>query len=79
MRANDLTRMVNQIANFFEAYPEEEAAPLIADHIRSFWARQMRDELAAVLAGDAAATLTPLARRGAEIAVDAGAASAAQR
>ncbi|MHA1555038.1 MAG: formate dehydrogenase subunit delta, partial [Alphaproteobacteria bacterium] len=69
MPADDLTRMANQIADFFASYPEAEAAPLVADHIRKFWARQMREDLAAMLAGEGAAGLTPLARRGAEMAV----------
>ena len=44
-----LVRMANQIAEFFRAYPAEEARAGIADHIRSFWTRVMREELQALV------------------------------
>ena len=37
MQENELTRMANQIAAFFEAYPRAEALEGIAKHIKSFW------------------------------------------
>ncbi|MBP5857522.1 formate dehydrogenase subunit delta [Marivibrio halodurans] len=46
----DLTRMANQIADFFRAYPEAEALDGIAGHIRDFWTRPMRDRLDAHIA-----------------------------
>lgn len=69
MDPGDTVRMVNQIADFFEAYPEEEAVAMVADHIEKFWAPRMRADLAAVLTSDAAATLSSLARKGAARAV----------
>jgi formate dehydrogenase subunit delta len=45
-----LVRMANQIADFFRAYPPEEARAGIADHIASFWTRVMREGLEARIA-----------------------------
>lgn len=45
-----LVRMANGIADFFRAYPAEEARAGIADHIQSFWTRVMRDALQALVA-----------------------------
>lgn len=56
----DLVRMANQIADFFGAYPEEEAVPGIAGHIRDFWTPAMRAGLAAHVAAGGAG-LRPLA------------------
>jgi formate dehydrogenase subunit delta len=44
---NDLVRMANQIADFFQAYPRDEAVVGIAGHIRDFWTYRMREKLAA--------------------------------
>ena len=41
----DLVRMANQIADFFQAYPHDEAVADVAGHIRDFWTYRMRDEL----------------------------------
>ena len=68
MNSNDLVRMANQIAIFFAAYPDDQAAAMVADHINKFWAPRMRDDLAALLADDDGG-LKPLARKGAAIAV----------
>lgn len=65
----DMVRMVNQIADFFAAYPEEKAVPMVADHIRNFWPPGMRADLARLLDMPLAADLKPLARKGAEQAV----------
>lgn len=46
----ELVRMANQIADFFAAYPEDEAVAGIEQHIRDFWTRNMRDEMAAHVA-----------------------------
>jgi formate dehydrogenase subunit delta len=43
MDAGKLARMGNQIADFFRAYPEEEAVAGIRDHIRAFWTPRMRE------------------------------------
>ena len=54
-----LAHMAGQIAAFFKAYPEDEAAASIADHINQFWSKRMREDfLAAFRAGDPA--LDPL-------------------
>ena len=46
----DLVRMANQIADFFEAYPHEEAVAGVAGPIRDIWTYRMRDELSAHIA-----------------------------
>ena len=45
MQENELTRMANQIAAFFEAYPRAEALEGIAKHIQSFWDPRMRKRI----------------------------------
>ena len=45
MRHDDLVRMVNQIAQFFEAYPEMEAVIGVQEHLQKFWDPSMRKEL----------------------------------
>lgn len=47
-----LTRMSNEIAAFFRAYPEEEAVAGIRDHIKAFWTPRMRASLALAVPGD---------------------------
>lgn len=42
-----LTRMANQIARFFAAYGEDEAAKETAAHINAFWEHRMRAGLLA--------------------------------
>ncbi|WP_241666889.1 formate dehydrogenase subunit delta [Muricoccus nepalensis] len=44
-----LARMANQMADFFRAYPAEEARAGIRDHIEAFWTRRMRDALLAMV------------------------------
>jgi formate dehydrogenase subunit delta len=46
MEERDMTRMANQIAAFFEAYPRPEALEGIARHIKNFWDPRMRKKLA---------------------------------
>jgi formate dehydrogenase subunit delta len=46
MNDQDLIRMANQIADYYKAYPQEEAVAGIAAHIRSFWDPRMRAGLA---------------------------------
>lgn len=41
----DLVRMANQIAGYFQSYPQEEAVTETAGHIRSFWEPRMRQRL----------------------------------
>jgi len=45
MNDQDLVRMANQIADYYRAYPEDEAVAGIAAHIRSFWDPRMRQAL----------------------------------
>lgn len=45
MNDEELVRMANQIADYFKAYPEEEAVPGVAGHIRRFWDPSMRAAL----------------------------------
>ncbi len=40
-----LVYMANQIADFFKAYPEEEAIAGVENHIRQFWDPRMRAQL----------------------------------
>jgi formate dehydrogenase subunit delta len=46
METHDIVRMANQIAQYFNAYPEEEAVKETAKHIQSFWEPRMRKMLA---------------------------------
>ncbi len=41
-----LVRMANQIAQFFQSQPHDEAVAGIADHLRSFWTPTMRRQIA---------------------------------
>ncbi len=68
MSKRDLARMINQIADFFAAYPEAEAAAMVADHITKFWAPTMRRDLAGLMTDDDDA-LKPLARKAAGLVV----------
>jgi formate dehydrogenase subunit delta len=45
MLVDDLVRMANQIAAFFEPYPEEEAIAGITEHLQKFWDPSMRTAL----------------------------------
>ncbi|MDP3173946.1 MAG: formate dehydrogenase subunit delta [Phenylobacterium sp.] len=40
-----LVTMANQIARFFESQPGDGAARATADHLNSFWAPTMREQL----------------------------------
>jgi len=51
MNTQDLVRMANQIADYYQAYPQEEAVAGIAAHIRSFWDPRMRAGLEGYIAG----------------------------
>jgi formate dehydrogenase subunit delta len=48
---DQLVQMANDIGNFFRAQPNrEDAIAGIANHIKSFWTRRMRDKLDAQIA-----------------------------
>lgn len=68
MPTDDLVRMANQIAQFFAAYPDDDAIDGIRDHLEKFWAPAMRKELLSIVDGlqIAEGDLHPLARRAAE-------------
>ncbi|KFC72744.1 putative NAD-dependent formate dehydrogenase [Bosea sp. LC85] len=57
-----LAHMGGQIAEFFKAYPDEQAVPAIADHINQFWSRRMRDDFIAAF-GEDPSGLPPLLRK----------------
>jgi len=40
-----LATMARGIADFFRAYPPEQAATSVAEHINRFWTPRMREEL----------------------------------
>lgn len=45
MKSERLVYMANQIADFFAAYPREEAVAGTADHLKKFWDPRMRKAL----------------------------------
>jgi formate dehydrogenase subunit delta len=48
MEITHLVTMVNQIGDFFDAYPnKEEAKKELLNHIKKFWAKEMRNQLIA--------------------------------
>ena len=51
MKAQDLIRMANQIADYYRAYPKEEAELGVATHIKSFWDPRMRAGLTDIVKG----------------------------
>ena len=61
-----LVRMVNQIAANVAHHSPEEAAELVAAHLRSFWAPPMRADILAYLDAGGAG-LDPIAREGLEL------------
>jgi formate dehydrogenase subunit delta len=40
-----LINMANDIGNFFRIQPHDQAVSAIANHIKSYWTRRMRDKL----------------------------------
>jgi formate dehydrogenase subunit delta len=40
-----MVHLVNQIALFFQSYPDEEAIAGVADHVKRFWPVRMRQQL----------------------------------
>jgi formate dehydrogenase subunit delta len=61
MHHDELVRMINQIAEFFDAYPPDEAAAGVQQHVRKFWDPSMRADILAARA-DLADRLHPVAR-----------------
>jgi formate dehydrogenase subunit delta len=50
MHSDNLSRMANQIAAFFSAYPDGEAIEGVRDHLTKFWDPAMRRELIVIAA-----------------------------
>jgi formate dehydrogenase subunit delta len=65
MKTKDMVRMANQIADFFRAYPEEQAVAETAKHLKSFWEPRMRKMLIEHMATGGAG-LNDLARKAAQ-------------
>jgi len=55
-----LVYMANQIASFFRAMPEDEAASGVARHINDFWDPRMRRRLRDILDAGGGKGLSPL-------------------
>lgn len=62
MRRQDLFRMANQVAQFFDVYPEEQGAAEVAKHLRAFWDPRMRRQFLDYAADQPDNDLHPLAR-----------------
>ena len=50
--AAKLAAMANQIADFFKAYPADQASASIAEHINQFWGKKMRGDFLAAFRAD---------------------------
>jgi len=54
--AEHLVQMANDIGNFFRAQPtREEAIAGIANHIKSYWTRRMREKIGALVTDEGSA------------------------
>lgn len=61
MDIDNLVKMANQIARFFEAWPDQAAARHeVANHLKRFWDPRMRATLVAHLAAGPDAHVRPL-------------------
>ncbi|WP_298426445.1 formate dehydrogenase subunit delta [Rhodoblastus sp.] len=54
-----LIRMAREIADYFQAYPEDRAVDGVASHINKYWTPKMREEFLAA-ADEPGQTLPPL-------------------
>lgn len=62
MNAERLVAMVNDIANFFAAEPDRQAAiDGVASHLKRFWEPRMRKQIVAYARAQGAARLSSLA------------------
>ena len=67
MDNDNLVRMANRIADFFDAMPDEqEALEGVAQHLRKFWDPRMRRQMLAQLEQGGAAGLHPLVAKALE-------------
>ncbi len=66
MNIDRLVAMVNDIAAFFAAEPDQDsAAEQVAGHLKKFWEPRMRTEIRRCLE-EGGAGMSPLAKRGVE-------------
>lgn len=63
MNPDELIRMANQIADFFQSYPQTQAVAGVATHINDFWDPRMKGQIASIIA-DHGDKLKPLALDG---------------
>jgi formate dehydrogenase subunit delta len=49
MENQDVIRMANQIAAFYERYPRDEGIKGVAEHITMFWDPRMRRKLSEMI------------------------------
>lgn len=75
MKSETLVRMANQIAQFFEPYPHDEAVKGVATHIKSFWDPRMKSDFFAALDAGSVEGLHPLALEAAAALRDKGSAT----
>jgi formate dehydrogenase subunit delta len=54
MKAERLVHMANQIADFFNSYPHEQAVAGVADHLHKFWDPRMRKQIIEYVGTDGA-------------------------
>ena len=54
MEAHVMVHKVNAIAQYFAAYPRDEAVAGVADHLKKFWEPRMRRQLLAYIAAGGA-------------------------
>ena len=52
MKTSTMVHNANQIALFFASYPREEAIAGVADHLKKFWERRMKDQIVRYVAED---------------------------
>lgn len=45
MQGEKLLHMANQIATYFQSYPDADAATGVAKHLKAFWTAKMRETL----------------------------------
>ena len=52
MQTETLIKMANQVGDFFESYPDQVQAEIdIAHHLNRFWTKDLRNQIAAHVAG----------------------------
>jgi formate dehydrogenase subunit delta len=54
MTPEHMVHMANQIALYFASLPHEEGVAGVADHLKRFWEKRMREQLSAYIAAGGA-------------------------